>query len=636
MDEKGGKRSAFRAIRDNYASAVCIAAIDSLVYQYRLGETMRGIRTAIFLSSILFFTPTMFSQDVSLTVSDRAEELAAKIEETGDAEAYQWDLVEEYLANAEPELALLEILEYEQNHDLAPAQRAEKGKILLWLELEKRATNALAEAYFAKPNNETAMYLAVADRLSGGAERSARTLTEIGAEDPDLAMKLAKLYQDLFLSGKKVAAGAAADALRDYDPEAYHQYFPLPQISIYSPEEGYQTDAAEVSVVFDVKHGNPIRRITVADSTIYELSEEDEAHLSERSFNGSFTSLTPVGAGRNDVAVVAEDVFGYSSTATATVNGLNFTRPAEWSAPLADSLKAAVAYVESYVGDEILAIDKDGTYRAVVFSYSDEDSISAFDKGLYWNDLLAHPRVGLPEKRNVKTLIGERATAGNVDMIFGSWILPALNLKTKLFVYLNGSWRIDDDEWSVGTADGRADVKPHIETIARTANGGMTIVFGGLLPGEADRLEAALPEALNASSAGAEAAILADAQFEWKFTRGALDASIATVESLRLDADAIAEIDSRARVVSNGGGSVPFGENPALKARAAHGSLYDEFEAKISSDRLSASEKQTVLEFVSDWRRYSEMKRYVENRLPAEDLLIQAEEYFSRTEEEGQ
>ena len=286
MDEKGGKRSAFRAIRDNYASAVCIAAIDSLVYQYRLGETMRGIRTAIFLSSILFFTPTMFSQDVSLTVSDRAEELAAKIEETGDAEAYQWDLVEEYLANAEPELALLEILEYEQNHDLAPAQRAEKGKILLWLELEKRATNALAEAYFAKPNNETAMYLAVADRLSGGAERSARTLTEIGAEDPDLAMKLAKLYQDLFLSGKKVAAGAAADALRDYDPEAYHQYFPLPQISIYSPEEGYQTDAAEVSVVFDVKHGNPIRRITVADSTIYELSEEDEAHLDERSFNG--------------------------------------------------------------------------------------------------------------------------------------------------------------------------------------------------------------------------------------------------------------------------------------------------------------------------------------------------------------
>jgi hypothetical protein len=596
---------------------------------------MRGLRAIIILFIFPLFATSVSAQDFTLTVSDRAEDLATKIEETGDAGAYQWDLVEEYLANAEPELALLEILEYEQDRSLDAEQRAQKGKILLWLELDKRALSVLAEAYFAKPDNETAMYLAVADRLAGGDERSARVIEEIGAEDSDLSRKLAKLYQDLFLSGKKMAAGAAADALRDYDPEAYHQYFPLPQISIYSPEEGYQTDASEVSVVFDVKHGNPIRRIAVADSIIYELGETAEEHLTERSFSGSFTGLAPVRAGRNDLAVVAEDVFGYRTTETVTVNGLNFTRPAEWNAPLADSLKAAVAYVESYVGEEALAIDKDPTRRAVVFSYSAEDSITAFDKGLYWNDLLSHPRVGLPEPRNVKTLIGERATAGNVEMIFGSWILPALNLKTKLFVYLNGSWRIDDDEWSVGTAEGRVDVKPYIETIARTANGGMTIVFGGLLPGEADRLEAALPAALNASSAGAEAAILADAQFEWKFTRAALDASAATVESLYLDAAAIAEIDSRARVVSNDGGSVPFGENPALKALAAHGSLYDEFEARISSDRLSASKEKTVLEFVADWRRYSEMKRYLENRLPAEDLLIQAEEYFSRTEEEG-
>ena len=74
----------------------------------------------------------------------------------------------------------------------------------------------------------------------------------------------------------------------------------------------------------------------------------------------------------------------------------------------------------------------------------------------------------------------------------------------------------------------------------------------------------------------------------------------------------------------------PLAQSPARKVAAEHARLFTQLAKKIASERVSAQAKSAILEFCRDWRRYSEVERYVEGQLSVEDLAARVDEFRSR------
>ncbi|HOD53382.1 MAG TPA: hypothetical protein PKJ08_02535, partial [Candidatus Cloacimonadota bacterium] len=74
--------------------------------------------------------------------------------------------------------------------------------------------------------------------------------------------------------------------------------------------------------------------------------------------------------------------------------------------------------------------------------------------------------------------------------------------------------------------------------------------------------------------------------------------------------------------------------NPYYPVKKSHNELYSRTEQKLISTKVSDSDKNKILNFCSDWRRYNEMSNYLKNSWTLNDLLVRVNDFEQRQVEE--
>ncbi|MCF8242896.1 MAG: hypothetical protein K9J16_16070 [Melioribacteraceae bacterium] len=591
----------------------------------------------LILLVIVFPVSILLSQQQSiLSISAEADTLFSQLEDDPGNINLRTRLIEEYIHNSKYELALVEIIELENEQVLSEKMQSLKADCLFNLEQIQPALKELMVSYLRAPDDKIMQSVAIADFALGNETRSVRTLRSLKPKNPELAFDIALLYQQLFLNQNKQLANAASSLLREFDSKEYAKYFPKPQIMIVSPADNYSTQNNEATIVFEVNHSKAIKKISVNESVIYNPTEE-EIDLDAESFSKTFNSKMPVDAGKNKIVVNAVDVFGYESSEEIFVNGLNFTKMSTDLSLYSDSLIHNLDVITSFVDTEDIQVTKNPQTKVLVYSFSPGGlSINYNEKGIFWYDFFANQLIGKASPSHTKLLVGKRASSENVNLLVSNWLVPELNVLTHTVLYINGEWELINDRWMLGSSDDELiDLQKHLSSLLTAASSGISLILDGEISSR-NRLENDIKNFISYTSIPVEAFITSSnntlvEDVIQKFSKPDLSNNDSTL--LYLELNSLKKIDSLGVYFSNRDLNLEVAENPAVKLSASLPVLKNNVEIKLKKDRMSSSNRSTILNYCSDWRRFEDMHDYLDDRTTASDLLIKAQEFFSRNKE---
>lgn len=575
------------------------------------------------------FQFALFSQNSILSISPTSDSLNVQLI-TQEEVTKQLLLIDEYLDNAEPELALVELLDLENKGLLNDTTFFQKAKVLFWLEQTKPALMSLVAAYIRTPSLEVLQYIAIADYALGNKKRAVEKLKKLQKIDDNLTFSLATLYQQLFIHNRKEMANATQDALREIDPNAYNRYFPLPQISLLSPKNNASTMEAQSTVVFEVKHGAQIQNLSINGKTYFGMDEQD-IDKEDKHFQQNFTYTLPIIAGKNKFKIEATDIFGYAATMDFTINGLNFTFLKNWNTPHSDSLNRNLQLLGSYIPEDTISIRKNSTSKAIIFSTNTNWDTSYFNsKASVFYTILTAPYTGQFDKENVKCLLSQYSKAENIDLLINNWIIPEINLQNEIFLYLGGEWDIDNG-WFIRTQELGLDMKPYLLSLFNQTHKGISVIFDGV-GNQRDRLQRELENALKGTFAPVEVLLPSDSDYRDSLIQNITNPSIQDSGSLPVSFSLqdYLLIDGSALFVTNNKKRIEFAHSPAKRIYTSQSEMLLELPDRLKSDRMSRRNREKIVTFCSDWHRYYELVRYMAENLSASDLLIQVEEYLER------
>lgn len=572
------------------------------------------------------------AQESALSISPTIDSLQARLLRNPSDLAAQRSLIDAYTLTFNPELALLEILRAESERTVAMTDPSLKGRIQLSLEQVGPALRSLQQAYLLSPSDETLILIGILDYARGDAAQGFSLLRRLKKRIPHLSVELLRLYEQFYLNGRKFVAGAVGRAIQETDPAAYASYFPLPQITILSPAQFFATEAAQTSVIWEVRHGRPIRSVTVGGDVVFERSDNAQETASE-TFQRSFTHLAPLREGRNDLIVRATDVFGHVKAETVVVNGLNYSRLPQWSSSTVDSLRKAVRQLRTYIPDSVLVTQYSPHVRALLIGGGQ----GFFDGAMFWYEFLTDPVTGVIDPGNAKLLVRERVEEQNISIVMNDWLLKGATFRSVSVLYLAGEWNVSQDRWSLKDRSGQwIDLKPYLEQLRSLATAGVILLFDGVSENR-QLLESGLRQ-LAASSAVPVEALLFSTRSDWRseMIRSMLSMPTGSVAgSGQLTVRGLEQSLTGVSTLAGVQGSPVFAKNPASVLQAVYLSMLSELERKLTRERAPADVRKKLLSFSQDWRRYNEVSRFLEDRLSLSDFIIRVDEYRARTEGDG-
>ncbi len=592
------------------------------------------ITICLFVVAVLVLF-TARSQGPGPTVSADTDSLTAALLKNPTDRTLHLQLVDAYLQNLEPELALLELSYAEELGFRTPGSLELKGRAQAILEQTRPALRTLAVAYMQDPKDETLLLIAILHHAAGDRRRGSEILQRIGSRMTALPARLLQEYERFYLNGRRTLAAGTASAIRDLDTTAFRSFFPLPELAVLSPSENTSTEASSTSVIIEVNHKRPIQRVRIGDVTVFDQSDQPVRSV-EESFSRSFTHLQPIREGRNLIPIVAEDILGFSTRRLLTVNGLNFSPLSSWRGSRTDSLRSAFRRLQSYVPDQDLASQTLAECRALVIAGGrGGDSASLADCGAMMAELLSHRYSGVAERSAVKALVGDRCTRENIEMVTERWLQREATFRTRTTVFITGRWRISRDQWLLEESTGQwIDMKAVLEMLTQLATGGVTVLLDGLLDDRAV-LESGLREIVARTVVPLEVLLLPpDGSWAPALVRfvGDPESPAAGTAGVAVSLRRLSSVLSGSSLLTNGKDGLTVARNPAAAVAELHRHLLQQTGQRLAAGGIGVAQRDKILQFCSDWRRVGEMQRYLRRELDANDLLVRAEEYVARTQ----
>jgi len=585
------------------------------------------LRALIFCCTALSFA---VGQESPLTITKEADSLMAGLLRSPQNTALERQLVNEYIRTLNPELALVEVSYAEKLNLLGDAALELKGRIQASLEHIQPALANLKQAYLQSPSDEALLTIGILEYARGNKTVGGNVVRRIKRRSAGLSVDLLNQYEKFYLNGRKTMARAISGILRDVDSASFNTFFPSPKVTILSPVGTLSTEASQASVIFEVRHTRPIQRVGLQGQTVYDRGVGKVSNVTEE-VNRSFTQMVTLSEGTNLIPIAVMDIFGIETVEPLTINRMSFERRASWHSPLQDSLEAGLLALRSYVPDRVLMAEKKAGYRTLVMAGGPgTDATEFLNRGLFFHQLLTHRYTGFVPEANAKLLLADRVTAPNFSLITQEWLLKGATFQSTTVLYLCGNWRVSSDQWAISDVSGvPLDVKPALEQLTRLATAAILIVCDGRIDSR-QALEDGLTRLADASSVPVSAVVLGE-RTTWP---------LSLIEMLTVPSTATAGVGnvslldaaqiSGSRVVGRRTEVAPVGQSPARKIAAEYAQLLVQLNSKLSSERVSAPTKASVVEFCRDWRRYSEVVRYINNQLSLADLSARADEYRSR------
>jgi hypothetical protein len=572
------------------------------------------------------------AQQSNVELHPVADSLSNLLVQNPTNEALQLQLINFYLNNLQPELALLEISNAEARNALSHSLLGLKGKVQMLLEQIDPALRSLENAYVLSPSDETILDVAILEYARQHNRSGLQYLSRLKYRMPGLSSRLFRLYEQYYLNNKRLIARAVVNALQDFDPAAYAQFFPKPEVTILSPAEQSSTEAQQVSVIFEVRHSKAIRSIRIADQTLYERKEAPGASQAEP-FKNTYTPMVTLGVGKNVIEVIATDAYGYETSRSISINRLSFDRPVTWRSPFSDSLKQGFQFLRGYYPENELKAPKSNLHRALVISGSYMyDSTEYFDRGLFVYDFLTHAYGGYAEISNAKVALGSRAVASNILLVIEEWLIKGATFQSVSTMYLNGIWEINDSQWNyLDVAGTRVNLKPIFERLARVASAGINVIIDGSID-RRELFEDGLRQLVKGSSIPLTVLILPKLWQQTLLQRLTVPPSFTDrPEDFAISCGDIAKWTYPSVNITKEGTSVAFAQNPALKIGKTHGQALLRFELRLGNESLTPAQKETMMSFARDWKHYPDIMLFLDNKISVESFRGRAEEFLSRT-----
>ncbi len=591
---------------------------------------------ALFITFLMFFSVFHFDilgQNNSLKISDRIDLLSSKITNQSTDPELKKQLIFEYISMDEPELALLEMNDLNGNSQINYELIEAGADIHFYMENFEASLANFKSAYIFNPTTENLKKILLLNYFLQKKESIPPMLSDLKKRDTAFVKSLGQIFQKAHFNKKIILAAKVERFIKEYCGNEYSAIFPNPTVSIISPMKNVSTNSRAIPLTFTVNHARQIQSITVNGKAVYTIKPDDvnKPIYFEKTFN------VPVDLheGENTIGVKAEDALGLNDQQQITVYCTDFPRLAEWTSVYSDTLTKYFRYIKSFVPDSSYSHAHAENQKLIVISTSEGADIAAFQKGLFWYDLFTHPYSGFVDENNTKFINIERATTANIDVVLNDWLLKNMTLQSITNVYINADWKINAAEWTIKMKDNSFyDARAMIKKISKITASGLNFIIDGKIDN---------PELLYRG--------VAEMVQEIRIPCAII--SLCTTDYVPVLCNMIAAPDSivseeKELLPENMAGHIPLARlwknefvqpriitNAAALVRSSYAEMLAGIDIKLKRDKAGAAQKKKIHTYIQDWRRYSEVSRYLSNSMSLQDLLDHADEYLTRTKAEN-
>ncbi len=563
---------------------------------------------------------SLFSQGMISTA--KVDSLETEMRNNSFSYESQMKLINYYLSLGFKEAALLNYSFLKRRMTLEYDDLKVISELEYDLELIEKATIDLSNLYLLKPETDLSLRLAVLYATVEGMDKGLRILRRTVADKELKFDILRQLYVDMYNSEKMTLAEKCRELLWAYDPVIASRYFIKPELKIISPENNSDTNSNRASIVFQIKHEHPIRSIMVNDKEAFNMPSTVE------SVSRDFSHLVDLQEGENTFVVKVIDINGETQSDTLTINQFSFSRNMAWKSTYSDSLFSDFNRLRSYYPEAILSSEKN---RNVLLCVIDADSRFKNDM-LTFFDLLSSSYTGIAESNNAKLIYNHRTIDRNLKAYLGNSLLRQINFNTQLVLSMSGDWQISAESWLYKDINNEwTDVKPFLEDMLRYASGGVSLVLGGVSSNKAI-IRNQLQNIIDRSVSPAKIYFVNDNV--WKGNPLArINHNLLSDNNKRNNLKQINLTDLLdAETIKNDKYSENsiYIVNPYFAVSQKHNELYGRLQNKLNQSNVSNTDKSKILNFCSDWRRYTEMLNYVNNNWSINELIARVDDYQQR------
>jgi hypothetical protein len=594
---------------------------------------MMRVYISVLIIYLLFLPLLASGQNISL--SGRIDSLVEQLGQHPNSRLLTLRLIDEYIQLNNPELALLEVLDAENNGVLGADDAYLKGEIEFNLEQIDAAERTVIFAYLENPSDDLLLRLAVLSYAKGSDARGRRILKRIENRSTDVTAKVRDLYEKLFANGRKTLAQSVARIIQESQSGSSESYLKKPQITIISPQNDIATDSSEISCVVEVHHDKPLQKLFINRRQIYELDEKSIVNPREN-ISRIFRSRMSVEAGINILRVNASDILDVETNDSLVVYGTNFSLPVLSNTPFSDSLQKSFRIMRSYIPDEVFSPPINNYVRSFVIAGSVKDNQQqSSDRGLMMHSLLTSTLSGVCLPSDAKCLLQDRSTSDALSIILEKWIIPNVTFQSTTILYFSGIWKITSAGWNLFDCGGITfDVKPFIEELAAMGSSGIIMMFDGVV-NDRDILRDQLTTIVMGTTVPMKA-IVFPATDDWpsgllKLCHAPGNSTNREEDPLEVTADDVAKFVEGSFLVSNTQRKIIIFGNPGQHIKNAYSVMLGKLAKKLKNENIGTTEKKIILNFCQDWRRYNEVERYLANRLTMSEFLARIDEYNKRT-----
>ncbi|MCF8306834.1 MAG: hypothetical protein K9I71_11725 [Ignavibacteriales bacterium] len=577
---------------------------------------------------LLFFVllpEAPLAQENQLIISSAADSLTKLLLDQPNNSAAQKMLIKEYVKNSQPELALIELMDFEKRNFLNAGDLMQKAQIFFWEDNNQKAETNFISSYLLEPDNEKLMYIMLCEYASGNKSKAGFLYNQL-KNNWDTDMELATLYRRMFSAGKESIAGRIPLFLSEFHQEGYVKYFPKPLINVFSPENNQTADGDEITVTFTVTHGKPVKNVQVNGISL--LNEPDGVLTSQNSFSKPFSQSVRLKEGENLISLAADDIYGFNAKSELRITSVNFRTSSLWKSPYSDFYSKNLKALFSYLPEKDLGLETGENVLALVIG-NDMPETESYNRAVFISKILER---NLPSA-NLRPIIAKNADYTNTGSLLRNWLSQNINAQSEVIIYYSGELNVDGNDWQFTTADGRNfNLSAELKNICRISAINYTVILDQKkydVPPPVESIKECLAAVPNNLRIFYLTPRFSYNQFVKFFSDPDFFHEINPADNFDLTND-IGKISEGGYCYYNSrSGQEPI-ENTAFAAIKKHSEIIKEMNTKLSSDKVPVRNQEKIRTYAASWKNSFDINRYISGVISLDDLIVRIDEYNYR------
>lgn len=580
------------------------------------------------LITVLIPAPDVLPQSLNLSVSGKSDSLSAYLLKNPPQLQQILQLCDEYIRKGYYELALIELND-KNSFIKTPDSYVEElhGNCLFFLNKPAEARRTLINAYLLKPSERILFKLALLEYVAGDSAAALATSNRIKKRNPDYFVQLKDILA-AFNDGNSLIPQKSLRLLQYNDPENYAKYFIKPSVTLKTIIQGNYTKDSILTISFNIAHNKPVKNLIFNDRELFRR-DNDRYSREEENYTADFAEKFPLKPGMNTTVIKAKDIFGLESATELKVFCDRFPSAVKFTGDITDSLNVLINYTGSFINLGQLVPDSVQFFN--IFLYDSKSDIGSIPllSGLTSLNTFNKPEDAAVSNRYVSELSASDETA---EFIFSSpEIIPSgryINL------CLRGKWNKTTDDYQLILFDRIISIKKLCESVKQLDAPGLNLVIDGFTENKPDFADL-IKSILSAGKTPFNIIITGD-DFSKKlmeFVMGPITGSDTLFRKLISFSDYKNQDAELYFGSSDNSLVIPFCTDLFGRARLLHLSRLDELKSGLASRKLGAQQEQKILSFLSNWKMYNELTRYLSDLITIKELNARIDEYNERMKE---